>query len=77
MEHLAACLYIPTACVEQAKLIFAVYRHVKEAVHNFKAVVGACLALAYRELGKCKRNQPSHLRKGRCIHRHVVFGWAC
>src|SRR5690606_31320961 len=52
MEHLAACLYIPTACVEQAKLIFAVYRDVREAVQDFKAVVGACLALAYKELAK-------------------------
>ena len=51
----SVCRHIPIECFNLAKVVFAVYRDVKEHVHHFRTVVGACLAIAYRDLGKCNR----------------------
>jgi len=55
MGHVAANLDLHDMVVEKAKEIFAVYRNVREHVHDFQAVIAACMIGAYREVGKMEK----------------------
>jgi hypothetical protein len=50
LEHLADALHIHESVTDRAKLEFAKYRDIREAVQQFEEVVAACLVIAYEEL---------------------------
>ena len=52
MKHAAASLNLHDVVVQEAQVLFAGFRNVREHVHKFRAVVAACIIDAWRSSGR-------------------------
>lgn len=71
LEEISGNLNIATQVTLKAKEIFAKYRDLKEAVHNYEGTVAACLVIAYEDLSMEMNLEEVNKKKPPIPHFHL------